>query len=246
MTRPEPGAGKTADLLRDRGHDPLLMPLSRTVALTENSPDLSAAPAGAMVVTSAAALRHWQAAGIDPMRLVVPIYTIGEATGHAARKAGFRDVRSGDATGSELARTIADDVASGHIDLSDARPLLHVAGRVRHGGFEAAISAAKLPLQVIEIYEIEEISYSTDFILQHFSTGEPVAVLFYSGNAATLFFKLFTDAERRKRLESGRFLCMSDHVAAGVPVQLKAQIRVAAEPREQDLLSLLDDAALSS
>ncbi len=245
VTRPEPGAGKTADLLRRRGHDPVVLPLSRTVALSDNGHDLNTTPASALAVTSAAALRHWRACGIDSARLALPVYAVGEATGEAARDAGFRDVRIGGGTGSDLAETIIGDRVAGRLAPTRDHPLLYVAGRVRLGGFEAAISAVELPLEVVEIYDIEEISYSTDFVLRHFSTEDAVAVLFYSRNAAALFFRLLSDANARKCMKNSVFLCIGDQVAAALPKRLASQIRIAAAPREDDLLSLLDGVSQS-
>ncbi len=245
VTRPEPGAEKTADMLRRTGHEPVVLPLSRTVTLTDNAEDLNRTAAAAVAVTSAAALRHWKSCGIDPAQLVLPIYAVGEATGEAARELGFRDVQIGGGTGGDLAASIIEAVATDRFRLSQQNPLLYAAGRVRHGEFEAAIVAADLPLKVVEIYNIEEISYSTDYLLRQFPLHETSAALFYSRSAAALFFEAFDNADTDKRLENWMFLCMSDQVAAAVPHRFEIQTHIASAPREKDLFALLDDVSQS-
>ena len=241
VTRPEPGAEKTADMLRRTDHDPVVLPLSRTATLTDNGADLNVAAAAAVAVTSAAALRHWKYCGIDPARLALPLYAVGEATGEAARELGFRDVQIGGSTGGDLAASIIDAVATNDLQLSQQHPLLYAAGRVRHSEFEAAIVAADLPRKVVEIYDTEEISYSTDYILRKFLPDETSAALFYSRNAAAFFFAAFDNAKADKRLENWMFLCMSDQVAVAVPHRFEIQTHVAGAPREKDLFALLDD-----
>ena len=245
VTRPEPGAGKTAEILHRRGHDPVMLPLSRTVTLADNGFDLNMAPASTLAATSAAALRHWEACGIDPARLALPFFAVGEATGEAAREVGFQKVHIGKGTGAELAASITEAAATARLEPTKRQPLLYAAGRVRQGGFEAAIMAVDLPLKVVEIYDIEKLSYSTDLILRQFLPSEIVAVLFYSRNAAALFFEALDNDETRKQLENGVFLCMSEQVAAAVPDRHGSGIRIAATPREDDLLSLLDVASQS-
>ena len=245
VTRPEPGAEKTADMLRRTGHEPVVMPLSRTVALTDNGKDLNGAAAAAVAVTSAAALRHWTSCGIDPARLALPFYAVGDATGEAARKLGFRDVQIGGGTGADLAVSIIKAVAANDLQPSQQHPLLYAAGRVRHGEFESAIVAADLPLKVVEIYDTEEISYSTDYILRQFLPHENAAALFYSRNAAALFFATFDHADTDKRLENWTFLCMSEQVAEAVPHRFEIQTHVAGAPREKDLFALLDTVSQS-
>ncbi len=244
VTRPEPGASRTAALLQARGHQPIVLPLTRTVPLAEN--DAANRSAGAYAVTSAAALRHWPAAGSGFQDGTVPLYAVGEATGKAAQDAGFADVRIGPGDGDGLAGMILSDVEAGRLQLSESAPLIYVAGRVRRSGFEAAIDAAKLPFRVVEAYDTEEISYSTDFLRKRILGDQPLAVLLYSQHGAAILFDRLSRIDALNTMKNSLFLCLSPQVAASVPASLRTQTHVAAAPNEADLLILLDALAATS
>ncbi|WP_310496732.1 uroporphyrinogen-III synthase [Sandarakinorhabdus sp.] len=117
VTRPRPGADATAAALAALGHDALVMPLSRTVPLPWPVPDT--AP-DAVMITSAAALRHAGAAALRWRHL--PLLAVGGATAEAARAVGFSDVREGAGTVQQLLDGLA---AAGPLCL------LHLAGEDR-------------------------------------------------------------------------------------------------------------------
>lgn len=79
VLRPEPGASRTADHLRDLGLDPLVAPLFTIEPVA--SPPSSDTPADALMITSANAVRH----GVEMIRQYphLPIYAVGPATKRA-------------------------------------------------------------------------------------------------------------------------------------------------------------------
>src|ERR1700732_604270 len=99
VTRPEPDDEATAASLRARGFELLRTPLRRLEPVAFQ--DDTDAAYGAVIVTSANALR-----GIEPhlensRLLALPLFAVGERTADAARRAGFENVISanGDAAG---------------------------------------------------------------------------------------------------------------------------------------------------
>ncbi|MBS0528042.1 MAG: uroporphyrinogen-III synthase, partial [Proteobacteria bacterium] len=90
VTRPEPDNAMTAAALRGKGFEVLQSPMLRfeTVAF-EVDPD---AHYGAIVVTSANALRALIGHPIRESVLKLPVFAVGEHTADAARQVGFRDV----------------------------------------------------------------------------------------------------------------------------------------------------------
>lgn len=115
VTRPEPGASKTAAALLAAGHEPLLRPLMDTVDMPWTMP--TEAP-DAVMLTSAAAARH---AGplADSVRHL-PTFCVGDATAQAAQAAGFLRADS-------VGGTVADVM----LHASGLRRLLHLAGEDR-------------------------------------------------------------------------------------------------------------------
>src|SRR5688572_14398609 len=76
VTRPQPGAARTARRLAELGHRPVELPLTRTVALPVEAASFDR-PVDAVAVTSANALRH------APPELVArladrPCFAVGE------------------------------------------------------------------------------------------------------------------------------------------------------------------------
>src|ERR1700686_5410630 len=99
VTRPHPDGESTAAGLRARGFEVLLAPMLRfePVAFRDDED----ARYGAIIVTSANALRGLEPHLKDSRLLKLPLFAVGEHTAAAARSAGFENViaADGDATG---------------------------------------------------------------------------------------------------------------------------------------------------
>jgi uroporphyrinogen-III synthase len=240
VTRPEPDCSRTVATLRQRGHDAVPMPLTRVVDLPPRGDSVNAVQTGATAVTSANAIRAWQKLGIDTEVSSRPLYAVGERTAHVARDAGFSDVRTGRGDGASLAARIGEDRDSGAIALTMGAPLLYAAGRTRDAHFERALAANNIPVHLIELYDIIQISYSTDFVESLILNRGPLAVLFYSRKAAELFFLALKPENTINLLKECEFFCMSDNVAGAIPARFRDQCAVATHKDENHLLSLLD------
>jgi uroporphyrinogen-III synthase len=111
VLRPEPGASATAKRARERGLEPLVIPLFKIEPVEWEVPE--AAGFDGLLLTSANAVR---CAGdkITDLR-GLPVYAVGAATGEAAREAGF-DVKSvGDAGVERLLGSIEADLRLLHL-----------------------------------------------------------------------------------------------------------------------------------
>src|SRR6266568_2381430 len=100
VTRPDPDAEATAASLRGRGYEVLLAPMLRfePVAFHDDMEALY----GAVIVTSANAVR-----GLEPhlkghRLLELPLFAVGEHTADAARRAGFTHVVSANGDAANL------------------------------------------------------------------------------------------------------------------------------------------------
>src|SRR5947209_14822822 len=92
VTRPEPDATRTAQMLRARGHEVLVAALLSVQTIDADF----AGPYGAVLMTSANAARaigtHRRFAELREL----PAYVVGSRTADAAREAGFPHVESAD------------------------------------------------------------------------------------------------------------------------------------------------------
>ena len=241
VTRPSPGGERTAEALRQRGHEPVLLPLTKTVPLAENHGRLEASQAGAYAVTSAAALRHWQALGLSPNHLGKPIYAVGSSTADVANKIGFADVRAGHSDGGALGREMAMDFTNGVLVLSPDHPLAYVTGKVRRDQFERVVSDEDIPVELHEIYDTDQISYSTDYIENEVFSDPFDAALLYSSHTASILFDLIATLLPINSLNQCLFLCLSQQIASVIPDGLKGKIRVSAKADEASMLTLVDE-----
>jgi uroporphyrinogen-III synthase len=225
VTRPEPGASRTAAKLRDMGLEPVVLPLSETRPLAVS---LQAVPAdaGAVAVTSANALRHAPPELIEALA-ALPCHAVGKRTAEAARAAGFTWVveGSGDALG--LADRIAEELAG--------RVLVYPCGHERFPGFEERLVTAGVQVRPIETYDTIAVDYVDDAVLSRLA-GQPVdALLLYSAKAADAARRLAARPALAHLFRNTRIFALSRRVGAA----FGAQTRIAARPDEDSLLSLL-------
>ena len=141
ILRPEPGASETAERAKAMGLDPVVAPLFTVRALPWTPPEA----AEALLMTSANAARHG-GARLKPL-LCRPCYAVGEATGAAARAAGFADVRTGPGDGAAaVAMMAADGVRSAlHLCGRDHIPLTHPGIAIDRRIVYEAVAAGALP-----------------------------------------------------------------------------------------------------
>ncbi|RWH71562.1 MAG: uroporphyrinogen-III synthase [Mesorhizobium sp.] len=229
VTRPEPGASRTAQRLRDQGYQPILLPLTETVALPVDA-DGIAISAAAVAVTSANAVRHAPKEIIAALA-ALPCHAVGRRTAESARTAGFLSVSEGPGD----AEALADALAGGFM----AKTIIYLCGRVRFPAFEARLKAADVHVRAIETYDTVAPSYSDAAILARLS-GQPVeAVLLYSAKAAAAMQALTERPALRDLFEETWFFALSGRIAAALETVASEKLRVAPEPSEEALLELL-------
>src|SRR5271170_1897759 len=124
VTRPQPDNEATAATLRARGFEVLLAPMLRFEALAFQ--DDADAHYHAVVVTSANALRGFERHPGGQRLLELPLFAVGEHTGHAARQAGFGHVIAAQGGAGALREAVLAGVKAKQ--LKKAGTLLYLAG----------------------------------------------------------------------------------------------------------------------
>lgn len=228
VTRPEPGATRTARRLEALGFEPVLLPLSETRALPV-ARDSVPADATAIAVTSANALRHAPSGLIERLRRL-PCHAVGARTAESARKAGFFSVNEGPGDAAALADMIS-------IELGETT-LAYLCGRVRMPDFERRLGGNGTRVVPIETYDTIALSPDPSFVRQQLG-GQPIdAVLIYSARSAAAFGALMQrHAEADLLMRGATCFCLSGRIAAALVDGLR--VEVALNPNEDALLDLL-------
>ncbi|MGX5825860.1 uroporphyrinogen-III synthase [Mesorhizobium sp. 43Arga] len=229
VTRPEPGASRTARRLQETGFQPIVMPLTETVALPADAGFVTG-DAVAVAVTSANAVRHASNEVIAALA-ALPCHAVGARTAEAARKMRFSSVIEGQGDAEALADAIA--VAF------PGKTITYLCGRVRFAMFEQRLEAAGVRVHAVETYDTLPVPYSDGTILALLS-GQPVdAVLLYSAKAAAAMQALTKRPALQEAFEKTRVFALSARIAAAFGDGAGKAIRIAARPDEEALLALL-------
>lgn len=228
ITRASPGAQATAARLRTLGWTPLEAPLIETLPLPVPPPPLD--ETDALAFSSAAGVRAFAALAAGGRDL--PVFAVGAATARAATAAGFTRVRSADGNGADLLRLVAAELAPG--------------ARLLHPG--ARVPAVRLPgARAFAVYETRTVARTPVAARDALARGEVRAVLFHSPSAGRAYAALDGGAPPFAAADPPALLALSPACAPPVTDLAVTDLaagkapRVAAHPREADLLALLAD-----
>jgi uroporphyrinogen-III synthase len=225
VTRPEPGATRTAKRLEAAGFDAVALPLTRIAPLDFALPE---GVFDAVIVTSAQALRK-----VDSDRLLpLPLYAVGDTTAEAARKAGFEHVKTAGGSGSSIAALVK----------ATARPaakLLYLCGRVRRPELESALGAAGFKLAAVETYNAVPIDYPETELSDRLGETPFDAVALMSAQAAELFSALAGHDLIERLFNTCEIVCFSRRIADALTGKAGWKIAVTEKASEDALLDLL-------
>jgi uroporphyrinogen-III synthase len=238
VTRPHPDDETTAAALRARGFEVLRAPMLRFEPVAFH--DDEDARYGAVVVTSANALR-----GIAPhlrgsRLLKLPLFAVGEHTASAARGIGFEKVipANGDATA--LRDLVLASVKAK--ELKKSGTLLYLAGADLARDLAGELGERGFSVVTHTTYRMVPLSSLPRETCDAFAANQVEAVLHYSRRSA----RAFLEAARAAGVEISALAipqcCISDAVASVVRDAGATQVMVAASPHENALFEVLDRA----
>jgi uroporphyrinogen-III synthase len=238
VTRPQPDDEATAAALRARGFAVLTAPMLRfePVAFRDDED----ARYGAIIVTSANALRgltpHLKASRL----LKLPLFAVGERTAAAARDIGFENVIAADGDASRLRYLMLTAVKAK--ELKKASPLLYLAGADLARDLSGELGERGFTVITHTTYRMAPVSSLPRETSEAFAANRIEAVLHYSRRSA----RAFLEAARSAGVEISALAipqcCISDSVAAVVRDAGATQVLVAASPDENALFGALDRA----
>lgn len=238
VTRPHPDNETTAESLRARGHAVLLAPALKFEPVAFH--DESETPYGAILVTSANAIRAVAPQLRDLGLLALPLFAVGEHTAAAARDAGFAKVivAGGDAA------SLRDKVMQSARDkvLKKKSALLYLAGADLSRDLGGELDAEGFSVVTQPTYRMIPVKHLPREVCEGFAAHGVEAVLHYSRRSA----RAFLDAARDEGVEISALAipqcCLSETVAGALRDAGASQVLVAATPDENALFATLERA----
>jgi uroporphyrinogen-III synthase len=237
VTRPEPDASREAEALGSRGHQPVLAPLL-TIEFTGPVP-LQLDGAQALIVTSRNALRALAAHPELGAALTLPLFAVGEGSARLAQELGFADVTIGPGTGAELAALMLDELKPGK------GAVVHLAGETLAFDLKGTLEKEGFAMRAPVLYRATPVRDFPAEAAALLASGELEGVILMSPRTARTFAALFAALRPVRKARGLVCYCLSKAVADAV-IALGVETRVAAGPREEDVLALLDSEAASS
>jgi uroporphyrinogen-III synthase len=235
VTRPHPDDEATASALRARGFEVMLAPMLRFEPVAFH--DDEEARYGAVVVTSANALRGI-APHLEGSRLLkLPLFAVGEHTASAAHRAGFDNVIPADGDAARLRDSVLASVKAK--ELKKASPVLYLAGADLARDLAGELGERGFTVVTHTTYRMIPVSSLPREACEAFAASGIEAVLHYSRRSA----RAFLDAARAGGVEISALAipqcCISAAVASVVRDAGATQVMAAASPDENALFEVL-------
>jgi uroporphyrinogen-III synthase len=238
VTRPDPDGPATAKSLQALGFEVLLAPMLRfePVPFLDDD-DISY---GAVIVTSANALRAVGTELSGSKLLKLPLFAVGEHTADAARDAGFREVTVAQGDAGALRDLVLASVKAKR--LNKAAQLLYLAGADLARDLAGELGEKGFTVVIHTTYRMVPASRLPREVCDAFMAGKVEAILHYSRRSA----RAFLDAARAGGVEISALAlpqcCISGSVASILHDAGATQVVAPASPDENALFEALERA----
>lgn len=238
VTRPHPDSEATAAALRARGYEVLSAPVLKfePVALRD---DIET-DYGAVIVTSANAIRALAPQLQDSPLLTLPLFAVGERTASAARDAGFDKVIVAGGDAAMLRDCVLASVRSK--TLKKGATLLYLAGADLSRDLAGELTARGFEVVTQTTYRMAPVAGLPRDVCDGFAGNGIEAVLHYSRRSA----RAFLDAARAEGVEISALAvpqcCLSETIASALREAGATQLMVASSPDENALFDALERA----
>ena len=236
VTRPLPDGETTAAALRAKGRDVLLAPMLRLEPVVFQ--DEADTHYGAVIVTSANALRAIEVQLRGSRLLKLPLFAVGEHTAEAARVAGFAKVISAKSDAAGLRDRILASVKARA--LKKTSTLLYLAGADLARDLAGELSAHGLTVVTQTTYRMAAVRNLPEQARDAFAANGVEAVLHYSRRSARAFVAAVQAAGVEVSALALRQYCLSGGIATVLREAGALQVVVAASPDEAALFAALE------
>ena len=232
VTRPVAESEALAHQLHDRGHSVLIEPMLRIQNIDDAPLDIT--DAVALLMTSANGVRAFAA---HTPRRDLPVMAVGAATGAAARDAGFRDVDTAGGDVIALANMVRDRFKPGK------GVLVHVAGSAVAGDLAGDLGQegdrGGYIVRRAVLYEAAATTQLSEACRAALQAREIDGILFFSPRSAATFVKLLLRDNLGELCRDIDLYGLSQAVADAAGILPWRCLKIAAMPRQDELLALL-------
>jgi uroporphyrinogen-III synthase len=238
ITRPAPDALSLEAALEKRDIEATLEPLLSVSFDDGEAVDLEGAQA--LIATSRNALRALEGRPVLVEAQGLPLFAVGKATSAQARSVGFEVVVTGAGTASALVAQIVSvlEPAAGLI--------VHLAGDTLAGNIKSELEAHGFRVRAPVVYRMRAATALSEDTIEQLAMSEIDGVILLSPRTASIY----ADLIRRHGLGSvARGLvhfCLSEAVAKRLQPLGSVKAEVAAAPRLEEVLALIEAAAAQS
>ena len=230
LTRPELDAERTAAELHRLGHAVVVAPLLRIEML--NDAEIGEGKWAGVLVTSANAARAIARHNALPDLLRLPVIAAGDRSSEAMRSIGFGDVVSAAGGVKELARLAARRFGA-------RASLLYLAGADRAGDVSGDLDPQKIAVRTVVVYRAVPVDALPPQAAEALGRGVD-GVLHFSRRSAVTFVDVTLAASLRDQaIEKPVHFCLSSQVAGPLAERGARHIRIAPEPTESALITLI-------
>jgi uroporphyrinogen-III synthase len=226
ITRPEPGAGETAERVAALGMVPIVAPMLEILPAPVRLPPPERISAVLLASGNAA----------DPLPdsyRGLPLLTVGAATERRARQAGFTDVTSADGDASALASLVRArfPMRNGTLLLAAGRgQSVALANQLRASGYRVARRV---------VYAAEPVAILPGAARVALLGERALTALFFSAETARCFALLVREAGLDDRLRGRDAITIGAKAAMALKDLPWARVRVAGKPTQDEMLALL-------
>lgn len=228
ITRPHEDAVAIAEILRARGHVPIIAPLMEVEV--REGPAIALDGVQALLATSANGVR---ALARRAERRDVPVYAVGPQTAEAAQSAGFKTVHS--AEGDSL---MLVEFVGAHLDPAKGQ-LLHAAGAETVGRLRQALQAKGFAVETTVLYDAVPVAALPENALATLQDGTLGGVLLFSPRSAKTFATLTTEAKLAASCAKLEAYCISAATASALTPLDFARVSVAGAPNQDAMIALI-------
>lgn len=226
LTRPEPGASRTAARLTELGFCPILAPALVIRTLPTSLPDRTRLQA--LLVTSANALL-----ALPPPWHAHPLFTVGTTTAAQARANGFSYIHNADADATALVALVT----------KTCRPadgaLLQLSGSGQGQDLTHALRAASFRVIRRAVYAASPAPSLPDTAKTALAEGNIAHALFFSAATARVFLRLVRHAGLLEQLRTIEAITIGPPARMALEAAAWRRIRVATRPTQDAMLACL-------